>query len=274
MRMAETEPETDPDRPSRRDRGRGTPATRAPDRTSEAIPSAVTTERGTTSEVSLPGWLRPTAGAAVVAAAAVVIGQPVTAQETATPLDTPTPPTEESSAEPSGEPDRFNRFASKLSPDEPLYFVIGWRDGTNAKFQLSFKYRFVNPEGDVTQGVPFFSRVYFGYTQTSLWDLESDSKPFFDTSYRPSLFYRHERVHEWGEGAVGGGARSASSTSPTGRAAPTLAASTSCTAGSRARPGARERAPHGRAEAVGLRRHPRRQPRLPDFRGYGELGSR
>jgi len=105
-----------------------------------------------------------------------------------------------SSASPAGEPDRFNRFASKLSPDEPLYFVVGWRDGTNAKFQLSFKYRFVNPDGDITHGVPFFSRVYFGYTQTSLWDLESDSKPFFDTSYRPSLFYRHERLHEWGDG--------------------------------------------------------------------------
>lgn len=98
------------------------------------------------------------------------------------------------------EPEQFNRFASKLSPDEPLYIVFGWRDGTNAKVQLSFKYRFLNPAGRLTEGVPFFSRVYFGYTQTSLWNLGEPSAPFYDTSYRPSLFYRHEQLKAWGEG--------------------------------------------------------------------------
>jgi len=94
----------------------------------------------------------------------------------------------------------FNRFVANLSPDEPLYIVFGWRDGTNAKLQLSFKYRFLNPEGRLTAGVPFFSRVYFGYTQTSLWDLGEPSAPFFDTSYKPSLFYRHEQLMVWGNG--------------------------------------------------------------------------
>ena len=94
----------------------------------------------------------------------------------------------------------FNRFVANLSPDEPLYAVFGWRNGTNAKFQLSFKYRFLNPEGRLIEGVPFFSRVYFGYTQTSLWDLGEPSAPFFDTSYRPSLFYRHDRLTVWGNG--------------------------------------------------------------------------
>jgi outer membrane phospholipase A len=95
-------------------------------------------------------------------------------------------------AEEGGEPGSFNPFLTKLSPDEPLYIALGWRDGTNAKFQLSFKYRFVNPEGELTRGSSFFSRVYFGYTQTSLWDLDAPSAPFYDTSYRPSFFYRHE----------------------------------------------------------------------------------
>lgn len=94
----------------------------------------------------------------------------------------------------------FNRFVANLSPDEPLYIVFGWRDGTNAKLQLSFKYRFLNPEGRLTKGVPFFSRVYFGYTQTSLWDLGEPSAPFFDTSYQPSLFYRHDRLKVWSKG--------------------------------------------------------------------------
>jgi outer membrane phospholipase A len=107
---------------------------------------------------------------------------------------------EDVETQPAAEPARLNPFAARLSPDEPLYIVFGWRDGTNAKFQLSFKYRFVNPEGELTEGVPFFSRVYFGYTQTSLWDLGAPSAPFYDTSYRPSLFYRHEQLKTWNEG--------------------------------------------------------------------------
>ncbi len=93
-----------------------------------------------------------------------------------------------------GEPDT-NRFLSKLTPDEPLYFVIGWNELVNAKFQFSFKFAFMNPQGVLTRKAPFFSHIYFGYTQTSLWDLEGESKPFYDTSYKPSLFYRHKDVH-------------------------------------------------------------------------------
>ncbi len=93
-----------------------------------------------------------------------------------------------------GEPDT-NRFMSKLTPDEPLYFVIGWNELINAKFQFSFKFAFMNPKGALTLKAPFFSHVYFGYTQTSLWDIEGESKPFYDTSYKPSLFYRHEDVY-------------------------------------------------------------------------------
>jgi hypothetical protein len=105
-----------------------------------------------------------------------------------------------SSSPSAAEPKEFNPFASKLSPDEPLYIVFGWRDGTNAKVQLSFKYRFLNSAGKLTEGVPFFSRVYFGYTQTTLWDLGEPSSPFYDTSYRPSLFYRHEGLKACGKG--------------------------------------------------------------------------
>ena len=38
--------------------------------------------------------------------------------------------------------------------------------------------------------LPYLSNLYFGYTQTSLWDIGDDSSPFRDTSYRPSLYYR------------------------------------------------------------------------------------
>ncbi len=103
-----------------------------------------------------------------------------------------------------------NRFMSKLTPDEPLYFVVGWREFFNAKFQFSFKFAFMNPQGALTRKAPFFSHVYFGYTQTSLWDIEEESKPFYDTSYKPSLFYRQKDVHRsesgdfriWGQAGI------------------------------------------------------------------------
>jgi outer membrane phospholipase A len=131
------------------------------------------------------GWV------AIAAAIGLLVAAGVAADDAAQPEAPPAA---------AGKPDRFNPFLSKLSPDEPLYMVFGWRDGSNAKFQLSFKYRFLNPEGDLTEGVPFFSHVYFGYTQTSLWDLGAPSAPFYDTSYRPSFFYRDDRLTEWGGG--------------------------------------------------------------------------
>ncbi len=78
-----------------------------------------------------------------------------------------------------------------LSEHEPMYFVAGSRGPTTARFQLSFKYRIFDPDGWVTD-LPLgqaLTGLHFGYTQTSLWDLSGDSKPFRDTSYKPSFFY-------------------------------------------------------------------------------------
>jgi phospholipase A1 len=77
-----------------------------------------------------------------------------------------------------------------LSTYEPAYFSVGTRGGTNAKFQLSFKYRIFDSLWDT--GIT--DHIYFGYTQTSIWDLETGSAPFRDTSYRPSLFYYRNDV--------------------------------------------------------------------------------
>ena len=86
-----------------------------------------------------------------------------------------------------------------LSEEEPVYFVLGPRGGWNARFQLSFKYRLFDPGSGFGAQRPWLSGFYFGYTQNSLWDLESASKPFRDTSYRPSLFWKWERTddHTW-----------------------------------------------------------------------------
>lgn len=81
-----------------------------------------------------------------------------------------------------------------LSTYEPAYFSVGTRGGTNAKFQLSFKYRIFDSLWDT--GIT--DHIYFGYTQTSIWDLETGSAPFRDTSYRPSLFYYRNDLASFG----------------------------------------------------------------------------
>ena len=79
-----------------------------------------------------------------------------------------------------------------LSAYEPAYFAVGSNseNGKDAKFQLSFKYRFFDPEGSIAQWSPVLSNIYFTYTQTTVWDLGGDSSPFRDTSYKPGVFYR------------------------------------------------------------------------------------
>lgn len=83
-----------------------------------------------------------------------------------------------------------------LSEDEPMYFIAGARGGITARFQLSFKYRLFDTFAGYGHNQPWLSGIYFGYTQNSLWDLETESRAFRDTSYRPSFFWRWERTDE------------------------------------------------------------------------------
>ena len=83
-----------------------------------------------------------------------------------------------------------------ISQNDPMYFVVGARDGYSARFQLSFKYRLFDQSAGFGRDQPWLAGFYFGYTQNSLWDLSSNSKPFRDTSYRPSLFWKWERTDE------------------------------------------------------------------------------
>jgi len=81
-----------------------------------------------------------------------------------------------------------------LSENDPMYFIVGTRGGASARFQLSFKYRLFDVSAGIGQDRPWLSGLYFGYTQNSLWDLSTESRPFRDTSYRPSLFWKWERA--------------------------------------------------------------------------------
>ncbi len=83
-----------------------------------------------------------------------------------------------------------------LSANEPMYFVVGTRGGTTTRFQLSFKYRLFDRGSGWGADAPWLSGLYFGYTQNSIWNLSAQSRPFRDTSYRPSLFWRWRRAAE------------------------------------------------------------------------------
>jgi phospholipase A1/A2 len=93
-----------------------------------------------------------------------------------------------------------------LSENDPMYFVIGPRGGYSARFQLSFKYRLFDTGSGVGRDQPWLAGFYFAYTQNSIWDVGEQSRPFRDTSYRPSLFWKWERTDNqtWIDGLRGG----------------------------------------------------------------------
>jgi outer membrane phospholipase A len=97
-------------------------------------------------------------------------------------------------------------YAPPLTENEPVSFVMGTRGGTNARFQLSFKYRLFDRGLGWGSDQPWLAGFYLAYTQTSLWNLSGDSKPFRDTSYRPSLFWAWQRTDDktWIDGLRAG----------------------------------------------------------------------
>ena len=83
-------------------------------------------------------------------------------------------------------------FAGRFLPNQPVYFIYGDADQA-AKFQFSFDYRLATVLR--REGVrPEVGTLRVGYTQRSVWDLDGDSSPFYDTSYMPELAYSSDRA--------------------------------------------------------------------------------
>jgi phospholipase A1 len=87
----------------------------------------------------------------------------------------------------------YQPYVKNISFYEPMYFLMGTQP-EYSKFQLSLKYRLFNPEKSFAKKRSWVKGFHFGYTQTSFWDLASDSAPFEDTSYKPELFYITDRL--------------------------------------------------------------------------------
>jgi phospholipase A1/A2 len=84
-------------------------------------------------------------------------------------------------------------FAGRFSAHEPSYFVYGDADQA-AKFQFSFKYRVLGQQAALGERLPALRGLYFAYTQRSLWELNEDSSPFYDTTYQPELMFESQSV--------------------------------------------------------------------------------
>ncbi|KXV07598.1 phospholipase [Caballeronia megalochromosomata] len=78
-------------------------------------------------------------------------------------------------------------LSGRFSTFEPIYFADGKNGDNLAKFQFSFKYRLHLPDDPRSRGL--LDNLYFGYTQTAIWNLSAESVPFRDISFQPQLFY-------------------------------------------------------------------------------------
>ena len=87
----------------------------------------------------------------------------------------------------------YQPYVKNLSYYRPMYFLVG-TNPEKSKFQISFKYQFFNPQKELAHNHPWVKGFHMGYTQTSFWDLASDSAPFEDTSYKPELFFITPRM--------------------------------------------------------------------------------
>ena len=97
----------------------------------------------------------------------------------------------------------YQPYLDNISAYEPMYFLVG-ANPEKSKFQLSFKYRFLNPDSPIAEKSPWLTGFHFGYTQTSFWDIHEESAPFSDTSYCPELFWLSKNVLDQSAGLLKG----------------------------------------------------------------------
>ncbi|MDH3357533.1 MAG: phospholipase A [Desulfobacteraceae bacterium] len=94
----------------------------------------------------------------------------------------------------------YQPYLKNLAAYDPMYFLVG-TDPKKSKFQFSFKYRLFDINSTLVKDHPWTKGFHLAYTQTSFWDLESASKPFEDTSYKPEFFFLSPNIRvPWATG--------------------------------------------------------------------------
>ncbi|MBS3756437.1 MAG: phospholipase A [Desulfobacterales bacterium] len=91
----------------------------------------------------------------------------------------------------------YQPYLENISAYQPIYFLVG-TDPEESKFQISLKYRLLNPGKNIVKKYPWSKNFFLAYTQTSFWNLDAASQPFKDTSYKPELFFRSGSIYSGG----------------------------------------------------------------------------
>jgi outer membrane phospholipase A len=94
-----------------------------------------------------------------------------------------------------GTRDPIEFFRQHFFPFEPFYFIAG-TESPNAKFQISLRYQVFTDRGWLAEHWSGITNFSIAYTQTTLWDWNGPSAPFFDTSYKPEVNYTWLRVDQ------------------------------------------------------------------------------
>lgn len=87
----------------------------------------------------------------------------------------------------------YQPYLANIGPYKPIYFLYG-TNPEDSRFQISLKYQLLGNECALDRSCEWLKGFNLGYTQTSAWDLKSDSSPFEDTRYQPEIFYLTNNV--------------------------------------------------------------------------------
>jgi len=94
-------------------------------------------------------------------------------------------PVADQAAAPPSDKTAGNAFLDNLAAYEPIYAVYGPGTNSDARIQISFKYKLFGSRdpGKEMQG------LHFAYTQRMFWDLGAHSSPFRNIDFQPELIY-------------------------------------------------------------------------------------
>jgi phospholipase A1/A2 len=136
--------------------------------------------------LSIPAWSTQTA----------LIEAPLAAPRLAVKEESPAPvaetapaPTEKQPAPPPTDKSVGNAFLANLSAYQPIYAVYGPGTNTDARIQISFKYKLFGSSAADRGPADWRQGLHFAYTQRMFWDLGASSSPFRNIDYQPELIY-------------------------------------------------------------------------------------
>ena len=138
--------------------------------------------------ISIPAWNTQQVAMAIAPAPAelAATGTPATSPDESLGGDASLP---QMPAPPPADRRYGNAFADNLAVYAPIYAVYGPGTNSEARIQISFKYRLFGSRRKNDLPASWQDGLHFAYTQRMFWDLGADSYPFRNIDYQPELIY-------------------------------------------------------------------------------------